>query len=102
MEVEDEPSKLVVFCISKKQLKSYQLNFTVGNGMFFRHVGNSIYLGGGELNEECFANFRKISRNGEETELQKMLNPKFGSAIALWKERSTLYVLGGYNTSFLK
>ena len=47
------------------------------------------------MNGECFSNFRKALPDGEVTELQNMLTSNCGFAMTLWKERCTLYVLGG-------
>ena len=60
-EVDDEPSRLHVFCISKKQLKTYELGFAVPYvGTRQHHVGESIYLGGGVRDDEFFSSFWKI------------------------------------------
>ena len=101
-EVETEPPKLYVFSISKNKLKTYQPGFVPYWGMCLQHVGNSIYLGGGEINGENYSNFRKVLTNGEGTELQRMLTPKSGSAMTLWKERDTIFTVGGWNGSHLK
>ena len=49
------------------------------------------------LDEKYFPNFRKVLPSGECTDLQRMFESKSHFAMALWKERSTLFALGGLN-----
>ena len=46
-QVKAESSTLRIFCIPKKELKTYKLNFTFSRGMGFTHFGNCFYLCGG-------------------------------------------------------
>ena len=46
LQVEKSSPKLLIFCIPKKQLKTYELNFTFYNGMGFTHVEKCLYLCG--------------------------------------------------------
>ena len=52
-------------------------------GMGFYHVENSLYLGGGHLDEDYLSSFRKILPSGERIELQKLTTAKAGFAMAL-------------------
>ena len=69
--------------------------------MGFYHVESSLFLGGGGLNDDFLSNFKKLLPNGEATELQKMDTPKTYFAMSLWKERGTLFTLGGFNGACL-
>ena len=46
--------------------------------------------------------FSKVLANGEATELQRMPTTNAGFAMALWKERSMLFTVGGFNGSRLE
>ena len=76
-------------------MKTHEVSFTFKGAMAFHHVENSFYCGGGYLNGEYFANFRRILPNGEAIELQKIPTPKAYSAMTLWKQKSSLLTLGG-------
>ena len=71
--MQGESCKVHIFCIPKKELKTYILKFTFSEGMGFHHVENSFYVGGGYLgdlaNNQYFSQFTKIMRNGELREL---------------------------------
>ena len=74
--------------------------------MGFYHAERSFYFGGGGVgsypNRSYFSNYRKALPNGQGAELQKMPTSKAGFAMAHWKERSTLFTLGGFNGSYLE
>ena len=67
--------------------------------MGFFHVENSLYLVGGVApnypNYSYFSKCRKALPSGEVTERKEMPNSKFYFAMALWKERSALFTVGG-------
>lgn len=46
-QVETGSSKLHVFCIPKKELKTYEVEISFAPGMGFSHVNNSLFLCGG-------------------------------------------------------
>ena len=48
-QVDTESSKLHVFCIPNKTLKTYEVGFTFPEGMGFYHVDNCFYIGGGKF-----------------------------------------------------
>ena len=96
-QVEINSSKLHLFCIPKTEFKTYYFDLPLTGAMGFYHVENSFYLGGGKNWSLFLAHFRKILTSGEVTELQKMPTPKAGFAMTQWKEKGSLFTLGGYN-----
>ena len=71
--------------------------------MGFYHVENCFYLGGGTFDySEFLSEFRKLKPNGECTQLEDIPIPKAGFAMTLWRQKSSLFTLGGYNGSHLK
>ena len=46
LQVQKSSPKLFIFCIPKKQLKTFELTFTFYNGMGFTHVEKCLYLCG--------------------------------------------------------
>ena len=52
--------KLHLFCIPKKELKTYELGFGFLSGMGFYHVENRFYVGGGANWSKYFSHFRVI------------------------------------------
>ena len=92
-------SKLRVFSISRKTLETFKITFHIPYGMGFFHVEKSLYLGGGVAPNYpkylYFSKCRKALSNGEVTELKEMPNSKSNFAMALWKERSALFTVGG-------
>lgn len=102
-QAEAESSKLYVCCIPKRELKTYELPFTFSWGMGFYHVDGSFYVGGGTLDDDqYFSEFRKVAPDGQFSELHKMPTSKAYFAMTLWRQRSTLFTLGGSNPSYLK
>ena len=96
-------SKLHVFCFSKKEIKTYEVGFTFSEAMGFVHVENYLYIGGGTFDySEFFSQFRKLKSNGECTGLQEITNPKLAFPMTHWRQKSSLFTLGGYNGSYLK
>ena len=99
---ETHSSKVHLFWIPKKKLKTQQLQFTIPAAMGFYHVNSSFYLGGGrDYVKNYLSSFRTILPNGEATELQKMPTSKSHFAMTLWEKSSTLFALGGFNGSRL-
>ena len=102
LQPQTDSTKLHAFWIPKKELKTYELGFTISKGMGFYHVENDFYFGGGTVDfKKYVSNFSKINAR-KITELQMMSTPKCFFAMALWKQRSSLFTLGGkINTSHL-
>ena len=80
----------------KKELKTRLIDFTFSLGMGFYHVGNSFYLGGGTFNySEFLSKFRKLKPNRECTQLEELPIPKVAFAMAHWRQKHSLFTLGG-------
>ena len=97
-----ELSDLAVFCIPRKQLKTYEFTFKFPGGLGFYHVENSFYFGGGVLGAKYFTEFRKINPDGKLTELRNMFNPKSHFPITAESQRGSLFTLGGWDGSPFK
>ena len=101
LQLEEDTSQIHVFVIPKKKVEPQQVDLTFSTGMGFYHSASSFYVGGGTVNWSQYSP-TLISPKGEYTELRKMPTPKMNFPMALWKEGSTLFTLGGWNGSRLK
>ena len=66
------------------------------------HVENRFYVCGGLSYPKYFSHFRKILANGECIKLPSMPTPKAFFNMTQWKEKGSLFTVGGYNGADLK